>query len=376
MKMVRQVAVKGLLFVMIAVLLLAGCSNNNAGSENENQGPAADSETAVNNESNDAGNAAGKETDNNEDQENAAQFPITIKHAFGETVIESKPERVVTIMWANHDVALALGVVPVGFSAANYGVQDDSGLLPWTKKKLEELGVTNPNVFQDTAGLDFEAISDADPDVILAAYSGITQEEYDTLSEIAPVVAYPEQPWVITWREQVRMNAAGMGMIAEGEQLIKDIEQLLADKVAQYPELQGVKAVFAYFSPADLSSYYIYTPGDPRGEFLLELGMEFPDSAKQYMTSDSEFALSLSAENADALNGADIIIAYGGDALLQALQADPVFGKVPAVQRGSMVLIEDNTPLAASGNPNPLSIEYTTDEYLSLIVEAVHKINK
>ena len=38
--------------------------------------------------------------------------------------------------------------------------------------------------------LDFEAISDANPDVILAAYSGITQEEYDTLSEIAPVVAY------------------------------------------------------------------------------------------------------------------------------------------------------------------------------------------
>jgi iron complex transport system substrate-binding protein len=375
MKMVRQVAVKGLLFVMIAVLLLAGCSNNNAGTENENQGPAANSGTAVN-ETNDSGNAAENERDTSAEQDIAAQFPITIKHAFGETVIESKPERVVTIAWANHDVALALGVVPVGFSAANYGVQDDSGLLPWTKKKLEELGVTNPNVFQDTAGLDFEAISDADPDVILAAYSGITQEEYDTLSEIAPVVAYPEQPWVITWREQVRMNAAGMGMIAEGEQLIKDIEQLLADKVAQYPELKGVKAVFAFFSPSDLSSFYVYTPGDPRGEFLLELGMEFPDSAQQYVASDSEFALNLSAENADALNGADIIIAYGDDALLHALQADPVFGKVPAVQRGSMVLIPDNTPLAASGNPNPLSIEYTTDEYLSLIVEAVRKINK
>ena len=95
-------------------------------------------------------------------------------------IIESKPERVATVQWANHDVALALGVVPVGFSAANYGVQDDSGLLPWTAKKLKELGVEDPNVFQDTDGLDFEAISDANPDVILAAYSGITQEDYDT----------------------------------------------------------------------------------------------------------------------------------------------------------------------------------------------------
>ena len=30
----------------------------------------------------------------------------------------------------------ALGVVPVGFSAANYGIQDDSGMLPWTAEKL------------------------------------------------------------------------------------------------------------------------------------------------------------------------------------------------------------------------------------------------
>ncbi len=28
-------------------------------------------------------------------------------------------------------------------------------------------------------------------EVILASYSGLTQEDYDTLSKIAPVVAYP-----------------------------------------------------------------------------------------------------------------------------------------------------------------------------------------
>src|SRR5690625_2119782 len=103
-----------------------------------------------------------------ESEENK-DYPITVEHAFGETVIESKPERVATVQWGNHDVALALGIVPVGFSAANFGVQDDSGLLPWTVEKLDELGVTDPNVFQDTDGLDFEAISDANPDVILAA---------------------------------------------------------------------------------------------------------------------------------------------------------------------------------------------------------------
>ena len=348
---------RGLILALVVLIFLAGCSEQNASTNRGNE--------AVNNQT--------ESTEVNEEVN--TQFPITIKHAFGETVIESKPERVATIAWANHDVALALGVVPVGFSAANYGVEDESGLLPWTARKLEELGVTNPNVFQDTAGLDFEAISDSNPDVILAAYSGITQEEYDTLSQIAPVVAYPTDPWVISWREQVRLNAAGMGMVAEGEQLIKDVENLIAEKASQYPELKGVKAAFTYFSPADLSSFYVYAPTDPRGEFLLELGMDFPESVNNYMTPETGFALSLSAENADALNDADILVAYGDEALLQALQSDPVFGKIPAIKRGSMVLIPDGTPLAAAGNPNPLSIEYTTGEYLELIVEAIKKIN-
>lgn len=360
-------AARSMVIALFVAVFLAGCASEKAAT-NENPSSRGSGEGAASEAHEAETQAAGKEE--------SAQFPIVIRHAFGETIISSKPQRVAAIAWANHDVALALGVVPVGFSAANYGVQDDSGLLPWTAKKLQELGVTEPNVFQDAAGLDFEAISDAEPDVILAAYSGITQEEYETLSQIAPVVAYPESPWVITWREQVRMNAAGMGMAAEGEQLIQDVERLIANKVAQHPELEGVKAAFAYFSPTDLSIFYVYLPDDPRGGFLLELGMIFPENILRHVTPETGFALTLSAENADILNEADIIIAYGDEALLQALQADPVFGQIPAIRRGSMVLIPDGTPLAAAGNPNPLSIAYTIDEYLALIVEAIGKVTK
>ena len=54
----------------------------------------------------------------------------------------------------------------------------------------------------------------------LAAYSGLTQEEYDTLSKIAPVVAYPRVAWQTYWREQVTINAEAMGMKDEGEALV------------------------------------------------------------------------------------------------------------------------------------------------------------
>ena len=33
-------------------------------------------------------------------------FPVTIEHAFGETTIESRPERIATVAWANHEVPL------------------------------------------------------------------------------------------------------------------------------------------------------------------------------------------------------------------------------------------------------------------------------
>ncbi|PWV97273.1 iron complex transport system substrate-binding protein [Paenibacillus cellulosilyticus] len=356
------------LFILSIVLIiaLAGCSSSSKSDSTTE--PAKTSDTA----STDATTTEGSTT---EQADAEVQYPITIKHAFGETVIEKKPERVATISWANHDVALALGVVPVGFSAANYGVEDGSGMLPWTAAKLKELGADTPNIFQDTDGLDYEKISDAQPDVILAAYSGITKEEYETLSQIAPVIAYQSQPWVTSWREQVEFNSKGMGMEKEGQQLIKDTEKLIADKAAEHPSIKGKKAVFAYISPQDLSSVSIYTPGDPRGEFLEEIGMVFPDSVKNLVKEDSGFYLQLSAENADVLNDADIIVSYADDAVLKTLQADPVFGKIPAIKRGSVVFIKDGTPLAAAGNPNPLSIAYTIDEYLGLIDAAVAKIN-
>ncbi|MDQ0185792.1 ABC transporter substrate-binding protein [Cytobacillus sp. FSL R5-0569] len=344
-----------LLLVSTAMFALIGCSNNEStASEDEKD----------------------KEAETTTDQSSETEYPITIEHAFGETVIEEKPERVATIQWANHDVVLALGVEPVGFSAANYGVEDGSGLLPWTTKKLEELDIKDPNIYQDTDGLDFEAIADSNPDVILAGYSGITQEDYDLLTQIAPVVAYPTTPWTTTWREQVLLNAKGMGMEKEGEQLIKDTEDLVAEKVAEYPELKGKKVVWANFSANDLSQFHLYTPADPRVAFLKEMGLETPESITNLIQDENAFSLSLSAENADVLNDADIIIGYNDESTYDAVKADARLGKIKAIERGSVVFIGNNTPLAASGNPNPLSIEYTIDEYLELIADAVEKVDE
>ncbi|RRJ62807.1 iron-siderophore ABC transporter substrate-binding protein [Paenibacillus oralis] len=354
----RKASLGTLLIPVVLIIALVGCS----GQQSSSTSAPTSAETP--------------KTETPASQDANSEYPIVIKHAFGESVIESKPERVVTIQWANHDVALALGVVPVGFSAANFGVQDGSGLLPWTAEKLKELGVSDPNVFQDTDGLDFEAISDADPDVILAAYSGITQEDYDLLSQIAPVVAYPTAPWSTTWREQVLLNAEGMGMKAEGEQLIKDTEDMVNEKLSQYPQIKGKKVVWVNFSAEDLSQLHIYTPVDSRVAFLYELGMVYPESVTKQITDPNSYSLNLSAENVEALYDADLIVGYGNNELLKTLQADSLLGKIPAIKRGSVAFIDSDTPLVAAGTPNPLSIAYTIDEYLALIGGAIDKINE
>ncbi|NLM13970.1 MAG: iron-siderophore ABC transporter substrate-binding protein [Epulopiscium sp.] len=309
-----------------------------------------------------------------QNSEVSSEYPIVIQHAFGETIIESKPERVATIAWGNQDLPLALEIVPVGVSQANYGVLDDSGLLPWTLEKFKELGVEDPVIFRDTDGLDYEAISDVQPDVILAAYSGITQEEYDLLSQIAPVVAYPDLPWQTYWREQITINANGMGMQSEGEALVEELEALIAEKISEHPSIKGKKAAFFAFTPSDLGKFYIYHPNDPRAAYLLDLGMALPDSIAKLAQETNSFYIELSSENVDVLEDVEVVITYGNEDLLTALQADPLLGSLPAIKRGSVALIEDGTPLAASATPSALSIPATIDEYLTIIGEAADKV--
>ena len=308
------------------------------------------------------------------EETDATVYPITITHAFGETVIEKKPERIATISWGNHDVPLALGVVPVGISKANYGVSDDSGLLPWTKDAYTALGVEDPALFDDVDGLDFEAISDAAPDVILAAYSGITQEEYDLLSQIAPVIAYPTAAWQTYWRDQILMDAKGMGMETEGKELVAELEALITEKIASYPQLEGKTAAFCYFNPSDLGTFYVYLPADPRAAYLTDLGLVFPESVLELAETSGSFALELSAENIDVLKDVDVLVAYGNEELLSAMQADALLSLLPAVKSGAVALVEDGSNLSASCTPSALSIPATIDEYLSIIGKAADQV--
>ncbi|WP_324273377.1 iron-siderophore ABC transporter substrate-binding protein [Blastococcus brunescens] len=299
--------------------------------------------------------------------------PVTVEHAFGTTTIPPEPERVATVQWANHEVPLALGVVPVGMAAANFGDDDGDGLLPWVSERLEELDAEVPVLFDETDGIDFEAVADTDPDVILAGYSGLTQEDYDTLSEIAPVVAYPEAPWATPWREMIEINSAGMGMAEEGAELIADLEQEIGDTVAEYPQLEGMSTMFlTHVDTTDLSEVSYYTPYDTRSAFFADLGLATPASVEAASTDAEQFSGTISAEQIDTLDDVQIIVTYGDQELVDALTADPLLSKMPAVADGAIVLLPD-TPLGTAANPTPLAISWVLEDYVAMLAEAADK---
>ncbi|MFE6306184.1 iron-siderophore ABC transporter substrate-binding protein [Nocardiopsis sp. NPDC057823] len=300
--------------------------------------------------------------------------PITIEHALGTTVIESEPERIATVNWANHEVPLALGVVPVGMAAADFGDDNGDGLLPWVDEKLQELGAEPPVLFDETDGIDFEAVADTEPDVILAAYSGLTQEDYDTLSEIAPVVAYPETAWGTPWQDMIRFNSQAMGMAEEGEALVADLEEEIAAAAAEHPSLEGKSTMFlTHVDTSDLSEVSFYTTHDTRALFFEDLGLSTPESVATASAETEAFSLTHSAEQADAFGDVDIIVTYGGDELVEALEGDPLLSQMPAVESGAIVALPGTDPLGTAANPTPLAISWVLDDYLSLLSEAADK---
>ena len=293
-------------------------------------------------------------------------FPVTIEHVYGETTISEKPERVATVAWANHEVPLALGIVPVGMSKATWGDDDDNGILPWVEEKIDELGGETPVLFDETDGIDYEAVADTEPDVILAAYSGLTQEEYDTLSKIAPVVAYPDVAWGTSVDDMIELNATALGLEKEGEALIEDLHADADAALEANSVLKDKKVLFAYFDPSDLSKVGYYTAADTRPGYLHDLGLPLPALVEENEDSD-QFYLEVSAEEAQKFDDVDVLVTYGDDETLAALQADPLLSKIPAIAEGRVAILPDATPIAASANPSALSIPWGLTDYLAIL---------
>lgn len=296
-------------------------------------------------------------------------FPVTLAHAFGETTIEHAPTRVATLGWSDDDMALSLGVVPVGATARTWGGNDQQS-TDWFDEALAAAGSEQPVRYDDTDGTPVEEVAALAPDLILATNSGITQKDYEKLSRIAPVVAYPEHPWVTDWRTSLDLVGAALGLADEADAVEARTTAVIEDAKAAYPQLQGTSFVFAYLTPADLSTIGIYGAEDNRVRTMTELGMTSAEIVDD-VVEDGQFYGTLSAERAAEVD-ADVLLTYAeaeGD--LTALRKDRLLGRIPALAGGHAHAEVDRHVGLSITNPSPLSMPYIVEHYLPAVAEVV-----
>lgn len=296
-----------------------------------------------------------------------AAFPVTIEHAFGETTIESEPQRVVTWGWASADAVLALGVVPVAIPFQGYG-GDENGVLPWIAEELDALGAQTSTVLPDAAEAPIDAIAAAEPDLILAHYSGLTAEEYELLSAIAPTVAYPDQPWATPWRDVVTIAGEALGRAERADEVLAEIDAAVAEAAAAHPELAGV-TVAQVWDTGD--TFYVYTPADPRAEFTEDLGLVTAPSVTDLDTGESTFYFTLSHERLDELTS-DILVAYADTPeALEAFLSSAAAGTMPQVQQGAVAGVVGQAFIASVSPPTALSLTWGLADYVEVLADTV-----
>lgn len=295
----------------------------------------------------------------------AQQFPVTIKHAHGETLIPAAPQRVVTWGWSSTEAAIALGTVPVGFPTfRSEGL--DMDVVPWVQEAIEAAGAPQPVTLDNGASPPIEQIAALKPDLILAVYSGITEDEYKVLSQIAPVVAYPTTPWTASWQETITIVGEALGKPDEGRAMVAELEQFIKDEAAKYPVLAGTSAVtmIEYNGAAA-----IHSADDARAKLLKLAGLVIPE--RPAVAGEGEgFWYPLSYEVFDQVP-ADVLITF----FSTPEAADEWFARdyvqiAPQIAKGAYVRMDDRLLNTAVISSSALSIRWGMPQYFERIAVA------
>lgn len=288
---------------------------------------------------------------------------LTVETVHGDVGLPEVPTDVVALGWSDAETSLALGVEPVG--VADWLEYGGNGVGPWVEDLVEgepvQLGTMEPNV---------EATASLEPDVILDTRSDLTQERYDMLSPVAPVVGPPpgvEITYGTTWQEQTRQVAAALDRQERGEELVTELEGRFADLREEHPEFaDSTIAVGAYNYEGGFGAY---VPGDTRTDLLTDLGFEY-DSELADM-ADGAFYTDLSAENVQALD-ADLTVVFPLEAgAAEELESDPVLQGLDSAQDGRMIVLDDQDLIDAFSSGSAPGVHHALDGIVPQLSEAL-----
>lgn len=287
----------------------------------------------------------------------------TVKHAFGETTFTAVPQKIAVVnFWKNPDVLLALGVVPAGTPVVTYGA-NAKGSTDWFDAKLAELGGTAPVTYDETDGPDYEALATLAPDAIFSVYGDMTQEVYDKLTAIAPVVAMPEGvgAYAASWEDVVTQAGAMLQKQEEATALIKSTQEIIDGAASTHSNLAGKTFVAGMFD-LEAQTLSAYVASDSRSQFLTSLGMELAPYIEQNATEADAFFMTISGEVLPEVQS-DLVWAWGtSDSDEEAIKSNTLFSQMPAVANGGLVVETDAAISLALSAASPLSLDWAINQ--------------
>ena len=291
----------------------------------------------------------------------AVAYPVSIAHKYGSTEIAAEPQRVVLVGLNEQDAMLALGEDPVAVS--NF-LDAPDGDLPVGRGGTGQRAA--PGAARPDRRHPLREGRRAEPGPDHRPLRGPDQEQYTTLSQIAPTVAQPGENFSISWQDTTLTLGKIFGKEAEAQKVLDDTEARFAQERAAHPEFAGKSAVTATF----YEGYYVYGADDPRGRLMTSLGFTIPPDIAQFINADG-FGGNVPAERAAVLD-VDTLVWVAPDTLPAQLEADPVYSRLDVATQGRAVFLNENDDLGKAFTfVTPLSIPFLLDGLVPKLAPAV-----
>ncbi len=270
-------------------------------------------------------------------------FPVSIPNRYGETVVPAEPKRVVSIGYTDQDTILAFGVVPVAIR--EFIGHQPSATWPWARPML---GDAKPEVLP-ASDVSVEKLAGLRPDLIVAMTAGLSREQYETFSKIAPTLVPPAQfiDHGVPWQETTRLIGAALGKPARAEQMVTDLERRFAEARAAHPEFAGKLVAGARPNSVDPSQYMVWGSQDVRARFFSALGFGTP--AEFDRRAGMRFYAQLSTELLGRLDDSDLVVwITGGEAERARIPQLAGYERLRVVRENRTLVLDDELSAALS----------------------------
>ncbi|MFD2670958.1 ABC transporter substrate-binding protein [Marinicrinis sediminis] len=312
--------------MMVVLVMIAGCGG--AG-ENNHSNHAANHTNQTNNEGSSNDTAANNTSDNKDVR--------VIQHAMGETTVEGTLVRVVTLYQGATDVAVALGVIPVGVVES----WTQQPMYEYLRDELKDVPIvgleTQPNL---------EEISKLNPDLIIA--SKLRHEKvYEQLSQIAPTVTHET---VYKFKDTVQLIGQATNQKEKADELLsnwnertEDFKTKIATKLGENWPLEVSVLNFR------TDHARIYVTGFA-GDILSELGF-VRSEVQQKAADDGNVVLKLTDKESIPSMDADVFFIFNADghspdaAMIEQTYKEwtnhPLWKNLNAVQNDQVTIVDE-----------------------------------